>query len=74
MTQFTTERGKFTIKYKPSKENRHKKTKLSKLNEFLDEHVLTLNFEYYPTHDLRKISAKTAKEKTFSLMHTNIVP
>ena len=71
-TNFTTERGNFTFKCKPSQENGDKKTKLSKINEFLDEHVLTPNFEYYQTHDFHKLSAKTAKEKTFSLMHTNI--
>ena len=64
--------GKFTFKYKPSEENGDKKTKLPKINEFLDKHVLTPNLEYYQTHDFHKLSAKTAKEKTFSLMHTNI--
>ena len=71
-TNFTTERGKFTFIYKPSEENGDKKTNLSKINEFLDEHVLIPSFEYYQTHDFHKFSAKTTKEKTFSLMHTNI--
>ena len=71
-TNFRTERGKFTFKYKPSEENGEKKTKLLKINEFLDEHVLNPNFEYCCTHDFYKFSAKTAKEKTFSLMRTNI--
>ena len=71
-TNFTTEGGKFTFKYKPSEENGDKKTKLLKINEFLDEHVLNPNFEYYHTHDFYKFSAKTAKEKAFSLMRTNI--
>ena len=66
------ERGKFTVKYKSSKEKGNKKTKLSKINEFLDEHVLTSNFEYYQTYDFYKLSAKTAKEKRFRLMYTNI--
>ena len=55
-----------------SKENGDKKTELSKINKFLDEHVLTPNFEYYQTDDFHKLSVKTAEEKTFSLMHTNI--
>ena len=67
-----TERGKFTFKYKPRKENGDKKTKLSKINEFLDKHVSTPNFEYYKTHDFHKLSAEIAKEKTFNLMHINI--
>ena len=71
-TSFTTKRGKFTFKQKQSQENRDKKTKLSKIIEFLDEHVLTPNFKYYQTHDFHKLSAKIAKEKTFSLKHTNI--
>ena len=71
-TNFTTARGKFTFKYKTSEENGDKKTKLPKINEQLDEHVLTPNFKYYQTHDFHKLSAKKAKEKTFSLMHTNI--
>ena len=33
---------------------------------------MTPNFKYYQTHDFHKLSAKKAKEKTFSLMHTNI--
>ena len=39
-TNFATETGKFTFKYKPSEENGDKKTKLSKIKEFLDEHLL----------------------------------
>ena len=46
---FTTERGKLTFKYKSSKQNRDNKTKLSKINEFLDEHQSAPNFQYYYT-------------------------
>ena len=67
-----TERGKFTFKYKPSEENGVKETKLYKINEFLDEHVLTPNFEYYQTNDFHKLSAKRTKEITLSLIHINI--
>ena len=47
--KFTTERGKLTFKYKSSKQNRDNKTKLSKINEFLDEHLSAPNFQYYYT-------------------------
>ena len=70
-TNFTTERGKYTFIYKPSEENGDKKTKLNFI-EFLDKHVLTPNFEYHQTHNFHKLSAKAAKEKTFSFMHINI--
>ena len=61
-TNFTTEKEKVTWKYKPSEENGDKKTKLSKINESLDEHVLTPNFEYYKSQDFHKLSAKTCTQ------------
>ena len=63
---------KIRFKYKSGEENGDKKTMLSKINEFLDEHLLAPNFQYYKTHDFHKLPAKTPKEKTFSVMHTNI--
>ena len=41
-------------------------------SNFLYKCLLTPNFEYYQTNDFHKPSVKTAKEKSFTLMHTNI--